>query len=289
MKKRKELQINKFLSKKTLHDENFPVASFLISKENRYYTRIFYKFSRTADDIADNIELTSFKKKKILNRFDEILKNNENSDYSFINELLLVQTKKKFNDNYPRKLLIAFIQDASKKRYANWKELIDYCNHSASPVGRFVIDLHQIQENLKEIYIGCDNLCNSLQILNHLQDCKDDFKNLDRIYIPENMFKKENIKTKEFLEMKNRKAFIKVKNNCINKVRNLLRNSDSKIKLIGSFRLRMETLVIFFIAKRLTFLLGINDPLKKKVKLNYIDLIFCFFRGIISAIKFNTK
>ena len=289
MKKKKELQIDNLLSKKTLHDENFPVGSFLISKENINYTRKFYKFSRTADDIADNSRLKISKKLKILTRFDELLKNKENSDYSFINDILSLQKRKKFNDNYPRKLLVAFIQDASKSRYADWNELINYCEHSASPVGRFVVDLHEIKENLAEIYVGCDHLCNSLQILNHLQDCKEDFLNLDRIYIPENMFKKEKIKTNSFLEMKNRKAFIKVKNNCINKVKDLLDQSISKIKLISNFRLRMETLVIFFIAKRLAFLLEINDPIEKKVKLNYIDLIFCFFKGIIGAIKFNAK
>ena len=67
------------------------------------------------------------------------------------------------------------------------------------------------------------------------------------------------------------------------KVKDLLDQSISKIKLISNFRLRMETLVIFFIAKRLAFLLEINDPIEKKVKLNYIDLIFCYFKGIIKC------
>ena len=39
-------------------------------------------------------------------------------------------------------LLIAFRQDATKRRYASWDELLDYCRYSAMPVGRHVLDLH---------------------------------------------------------------------------------------------------------------------------------------------------
>ena len=36
-------------------------------------------------------------------------------------------------------------------------------------------------------------LCTSLQIINHIQDCKDDFRNLDRVYIPEKFLKKHQL------------------------------------------------------------------------------------------------
>ncbi len=39
-------------------------------------------------------------------------------------------------------LLHAFRQDATKRRYASWAELLDYCRYSAMPVGRHVLDLH---------------------------------------------------------------------------------------------------------------------------------------------------
>ena len=42
-------------------------------------------------------------------------------------------------------------------------------------------------------------------------------------------------------------------------------------------------MVIFFIAKKLSKLLANNDPIKKKIKLSRIDLIFCFFKGIIKG------
>ena len=78
-------------------------------------------------------------------------------------------------------LLSAFRQDATKLRYANWDELIDYCSRSAMPVGRFVLDVHG---EARETWPSSDALCAALQIINHLQDCGKDYRSLDRVYIP---------------------------------------------------------------------------------------------------------
>ena len=78
-------------------------------------------------------------------------------------------------------LLSAFRQDATKLRYANWEELIDYCSRSAMPVGRFVLDVHG---EARETWPASDALCAALQVINHLQDCAKDYQSLDRVYIP---------------------------------------------------------------------------------------------------------
>ena len=36
-------------------------------------------------------------------------------------------------------------------------------------------------------------LCTALQIINHIQDCKDDYISLDRVYIPDEFFKKHQL------------------------------------------------------------------------------------------------
>ena len=89
--------------------------------------------------------------------------------------------------------------DAKGKRYKTWDDLVFYCKYSANPVGRFVIDLTYQKKtyqkiNFKDIYFASDCLCTSLQIINHLQDCKKDFQELKRIYIPESFFKKHSVK-----------------------------------------------------------------------------------------------
>lgn len=271
-------------------DENFPVSSFLINKKYKRHIKNLYFFARSADDIADNKSLKINRKYDLLNEFNFLIKNKKYSKYFFINNLLETLETTQINNQYPLLLLEAFKQDVEKKRYDSWEDLIDYCNKSASPVGRFVIDLHYFDrtekcKDIDKIYLGCDNLCNSLQIINHIQDCKKDFLDLDRIYLPQEYFRKLNCSSQNLLAINERKKILDVLNICLENVEQLLKKSKKYIPLINkSFGLKKETYVIYNIAKKLNFLLKKNDPIKKNVKLSHIDLIFCFFRGIIGRL-----
>ena len=61
---------------------------------------------------------------------------------------------------------------------------MDYCRYSAMPVGRFVLDVHG---ESRDIWPLNDALCAALQVINHLQDCAKDYRELDRVYIPLDM------------------------------------------------------------------------------------------------------
>ena len=78
-------------------------------------------------------------------------------------------------------LLEAFRRDVTKLRYADWDELMDYCRYSAMPVGRFVLDVHGED---RALWPANDALCAALQVINHLQDCAKDYRELDRVYLP---------------------------------------------------------------------------------------------------------
>ena len=78
-------------------------------------------------------------------------------------------------------VLIAFRMDVTKLRYENWDEVIHYCRYSAMPVGRFMLDVHGESTST---WAASDALCAALQINNHLQDCGEDFRNLNRVYLP---------------------------------------------------------------------------------------------------------
>ena len=64
--KRKDIgnDVSHLMSGKSYSDENFPVASFLMTKKIRSIVRVFYFFARMADDIADHQKLSSNQKKK---------------------------------------------------------------------------------------------------------------------------------------------------------------------------------------------------------------------------------
>ena len=82
-------------------------------------------------------------------------------------------------------LLEAFRRDVTKLRYSDWDDLLDYCRYSAMPVGRYVLDVHG---ESRELWPANDALCAALQVINHLQDCAKDYRDLDRVYIPADAF-----------------------------------------------------------------------------------------------------
>ncbi len=149
--------------------ENFPVASRLLAPELRAKVLAFYRFARTADDIADDPALDPAAKLARLDAMAALLDDPAGP-------LREVGTEE------ARVLLSAFRQDAVQTRYADWAELEAYCGRSAIPVGRMLLRLHG--EADPAALRAADALCTALQVLNHLQDLVPDRERLGRIYLP---------------------------------------------------------------------------------------------------------
>ena len=273
--------VSHLMSGKSYSDENFPVASFLMTKKIRSIVRVFYFFARMADDIADHQKLSSNQKKKILLFFDNAISKSKKTNNKVLDKMIARFKELPSGKKYSRNLLKAFMMDASNKKYKNWNDLLYYCKFSANPVGRFVIDAVNERKNIEKIYEASDSLCTALQIINHIQDCKKDFKELNRVYIPESFFKKYSLDKKILRKSKSIENFERLKIEIVDNVLVSLRKTKLGLREIQSWRLRKETLIILNIAKRLCNLLKINDPLEKQIKLSRIDFIFCFFKGIM--------
>src|SRR5512143_2479690 len=165
--------------------ENFPVASWVLPRKMRLAVAVIYAFARTADDLADEgpgneatrlNQLDSYRHK-----LERMAANEAVNDPVFI---ALADTVRQHR--LPLQLLFdllsAFRQDVTKKRYASFAELRDYCRRSADPVGRLLLHLNGSADeiNLKL----SDQICSSLQLINFLQDIDQDYRENNRIYIP---------------------------------------------------------------------------------------------------------
>jgi len=160
-------------------DENFPVASFLIHPRHREPILAFYNFVRTADDIADHAALPAPEKLTLLDRLDRGL-TGANDDDAVAVRLRQALNARALSPKHAQDLLTAFRLDVTKLRYRDWDDLMSYCAFSAMPVGRFVCDVHG---ESRAVWPANDALCAALQIINHLQDCGEDYRNLNRVYI----------------------------------------------------------------------------------------------------------
>ena len=164
-------------------DENFPVASHLIAARHRPAIMAFYRFARAADDIADNAAAAESEKLALLESMRATLAGEASSSEPAL-ALRLVCSARALSPQHGLDLLEAFRRDVTVRRYADWDALLDYCRYSAAPVGRFVLDVHGESPAL---WPANDALCAALQIINHLQDCGKDYRDLNRVYLPQDV------------------------------------------------------------------------------------------------------
>src|SRR6185312_11904802 len=244
-------------------DENFPVASFLIHPRHRGPILAFYNFVRTADDIADHATLNPEEKLNLLDRLGSGLVGENSEDLAAV-RLRTALAERALSPRHAQDLLAAFKLDVTKLRYRDWDDLIGYCSLSAMPVGRFVLDVHG---ESRDTWPANDALCAALQIINHLQDCKDDYRNLDRVYVPLDALAAASTTVEALGEARASPQLRDCLRRLAERTERLLGESDVFPLLIEDRRLALEVSVINTLAHRLTRLLKARDPLSERVHL----------------------
>jgi squalene synthase HpnC len=250
-------------SGKGARDENFPVASWLIKPRHRPAIMAFYEFVRVADDIADHPTLTSAEKLARLDRLEASLlgANNDEPEGVVLRDVL---QEHGLSARHAQDLLNAFRQDATKLRYKDWDDLIDYCSRSAMPVGRYVLDVHG---ESRDTWPASDALCAALQVINHLQDCGADYRTLDRVYIPLDALAAQGIGVDALAFDKASPALRACLDALIARTDTLLRQSHGLEANVVDTRLACEISVIQALAARLLNVLRQRDPLSERVHL----------------------
>ena len=242
-------------------DENFPVASFLIRKRYRPVILAFYRFARAADDIADHPRADAIEKLHLLENMWRTL-HGEAELSEEASCLRLILAERNLTVLHALHLLEAFRRDVTKLRYANWDELIEYCRYSAMPVGRFVLDVHG---ESRSIWPASDALCAALQVINHLQDCGKDYRNLDRVYLPLDILEEYGVELTALGNERASPALRRVTAAIAERASSLLAQSRPFADQIADFRLGLEVSVIQRLAEDLVWRHLARDPLCERV------------------------
>lgn len=258
-------------------DENFPVASLLISRKLRPHVHAYYDYARNADDIADSTALPAYEKLARLDAMENILIGKQKNGSPSAEKLRDSIAHSGTSSVHATELLTAFRQDVIKNRYETWAELLDYCRYSAAPVGRYVLDLHGESHSTWE---ASDALCASLQILNHLQDCAKDLRALDRCYIPQDWLYAQGLTTDDIARTATTPSLRIVFNQMLEATDNLNKLARELPKQVKSRRLRLECAIICYLARRLTTLLKKGDPLSSRITLSKVDVLKAAFHSL---------
>ena len=168
----------------TSHYENFHVATWFLPKRARPHFECIYAFSRTADDLGDEVADRDTAT-RLLGEWREMLDEcYEHSDASMHPVFVALQQtiietdvpKQLFDD-----LITAFEMDQRITKHESLEDLIEYSRYSANPVGRLVLWVSGYRDEARALL--SDKVCTALQLANFWQDVVEDWER-GRRYLP---------------------------------------------------------------------------------------------------------
>ncbi len=268
---------------RTMATENFPVASYLISAKHRPVIVAYYRMARAADDIADHPALSAPEKIRRLEAIDGVLAGRAaavagdaaQDAARIVHEAFVARG---LAPEHARHLIQAFRADAVNRPCRSWSDLLAYCRYSAAPVGRFVLDLHGED---RVAWPAAEALCAALQILNHLQDCQVDWRDLRRLYIPRDWLDEAGLAPDALLEPRAAPALRAVLDRMLDGVDRLHDTAAPLPRLVADRGLRMQVIAVLTLSRRLARRLRRRDPLATRVAVSRIEKALALAYGAL--------
>ena len=158
---------------------------------------------------------------------------------------------------------------------------MDYCQRSAASVGRVMMDIHG--ESRHADLEGSDALCNALQVLNHLQDCGEDYLALDRVYLPEPWLQEAGGSVEMLAEKRAAPAVRRSIDRCLEHTADLLRRAEAMPRSVRRRRFRWECAVIVKLGWALHRRLAHGDPLAGRIRVSKPSRVGLALSGIVRA------
>jgi squalene synthase HpnC len=228
------------------HYENFPVASLLLPARLRDPVAVVYAFARSADDIADEGGLSDIQRLQQLDGMAAALQAIE-SGHPPAAPLYLALADSVARYRLPvqpfQDLLDAFRQDVTKKRYASFADVMDYCQRSANPVGRLMLQLSG-QASQRNLALS-DAVCSALQLINFLQDIAQDYREHNRVYLPADDMARLGVTEAQIAQQQNSPAMRALVQLQIQRAAQLLcAGSPLGTRLTGGFGLELRAIIL---------------------------------------------
>ena len=160
--------------------ENFPVALRLLPKAVRGYLRAIYGYARLVDNLGDEYPGDRLAALDWVETQLDGLFTGAPRHEVFVR---LAPAVARFGlDRRPfDQLLAANRLDQHRTGYADFDELLEYCQLSANPVGHLVLAVFEAAT--PDRLAASDQVCSGLQVLEHLQDVAEDSAR-GRVYLP---------------------------------------------------------------------------------------------------------
>lgn len=220
----------------TGHYENFTVVSRLMPPEKRKYIYALYAYSRYTDDLGDELEEGNLEALDLWE--EELMKlfRGEEPNNSILVALRDTVKKHSLTAEPFRKLIEANRMDQLNHSYETYEDLLEYCDHSANPVGRVFLGIFGYNDDRRNEL--SDKTCTGLQLTNFWQDVDRDEK-MGRVYLPEEDMERFGYSRKLLEEREYNEDFVKLMEFEVSRARKLLEEGLELVPLLDS-RIKMD-------------------------------------------------
>ena len=267
------------------HYENFTVGSLVLGKNMREAIMTLYAFARLGDDIADEGNHSKKERTEQIQYLKNHLKKIEfnqkiNDSYFKILQILYIKYKFKINNLY--RFINAFNEDINHKQYAQFSDLIRYCDNAANPAGELILSL--VKQDNKENVRQSNAICTALALINFAQGVVEDFEK-GRIYIPKDEMKTFNLKVEDIQQRNFTKYWVKYKKYWVERNCQILESGlglGEKIKGRLGIEIQMVECAALLLLKRMkrnSCNLFVSPP-----KIKTLDWIFIFFKVALRSL-----
>jgi hydroxysqualene synthase len=242
-----------------LQRENIPLLCFWQSKAQRHLLMMFYDAIRGLDNISDDPTRSPQERLAMLRAIYD-------QPPVWLQPYVAACKSGALNPAYGEQLMQAFMQDQTQTRLANWDALIAYSNLSAVPFGQGVLAIAGVLEVADKAAFAA--VCQALQILNHLQDMKADYVQLDRIYVPADMLQAAGVTEQDLAADACSFALREVCDAVLEQCRSLLRTAQALPTSLPRLGIRLQARMVLLLAQALLQQLQRHDPLAQRVTLS---------------------
>ncbi|MGH2842117.1 MAG: squalene/phytoene synthase family protein [Solirubrobacteraceae bacterium] len=154
--------------------ENFPVALWILGPRLRRHLMAVYGFARLVDDVGDEVNGDR------LALLDVLQRELDQPEHPLMRELAHTVRACGLRREPLAALIEANRRDQVVQRYDSFAALLEYCQLSAAPVGQLVLGVFGVCTPQRVAL--SDQVCNALQVIEHLQDVDED-RARGRVYI----------------------------------------------------------------------------------------------------------
>jgi len=267
------------------HYENFTVGSLVLGKNMREAIMTLYAFARLGDDIADEGNHSKKERTEQIQYLKNHLKKiefNQKINDSYFKILQILYIKYKFRINNLYRFINAFNEDINHKQYAQFSDLIRYCDNAANPAGELILSL--VKQDNKENVRQSNAICTALALINFAQGVVEDFEK-GRIYIPKDEMKTFNLKVEDIQQRNFTKYWVKYKKYWVERNCQILESGlglGEKIKGRLGIEIQMVECAALLLLKRMkrnSCNLFVSPP-----KIKTLDWIFIFFKVALRSL-----